>query len=74
VAVAAQEQDLDGPQDPDRADEDGEQVEWVPMLQRLAELQEDVNNAAAFLRRRRSHAGPVAGTSPPVHRGGRPTR
>jgi hypothetical protein len=40
-AVAAREQDLDGPQDPDRADEDGEQVEWVPMLQCLVELQEE---------------------------------
>jgi hypothetical protein len=40
-AVAAREQDLDGPQDPDRADEDGEQVEWVPVLQRLVELQEE---------------------------------
>jgi hypothetical protein len=40
VAVAAREQDLDGPQDPDRADEDGEQVERMPVLQCLAELQE----------------------------------
>jgi hypothetical protein len=40
-AVAAREQDLDGPQGPDRADEDGEQVERVPVLQWLAELQEE---------------------------------
>jgi DDE domain len=73
-AVAAQEQDLDGPQDPDRADEDGEQVEWVPCCSVSRSCRRNVNNAAAFLRRRRSHAGPVAGTSPPVHRGGRPTR